>query len=134
MTTEREITCIVCPLGCKILVRSDGTQVETLKGNKCKKGVEYARNEVFDPRRLLTTSLLLKHGEWPLVSVKSSQPVPKEKIFSLLKELQKTTIEAPVKCGQILIKNAAHIGIDILATKTVNKSGKSIVVSPKKNR
>jgi CxxC motif-containing protein len=134
VTTEREITCIVCPLGCKILVRSDGTTVETLKGNKCNKGVDYARNEVFDPRRLLTTSLLVKHGEWPLVSVKSSQPVPKEKIFSLLKELRKTTIGAPVKSGQILIKNAANIGVDILATKTVKKSRKTLTVSPKKNR
>jgi CxxC motif-containing protein len=133
VTTEREITCIVCPIGCKILVRSDGTAVETLKGNKCNKGVDYARNEVFDPRRLLTTSLLVKHGEWPLVSVKSSQPVPKEKIFSLLKELRTTTIEAPVKSGQILVKNAANMGIDILATKTVKKSGKTITVSPKKN-
>jgi len=120
VTTEKEITCIVCPIGCKILVRSEETRLEILNGNKCKKGVEYARNEVFDPRRMLTSSILVKGGEWPLVSVKSTHPVPKEKIFTVLKELQKTTIKAPVKSRQIIIKNVANTGIDIIATKTVN--------------
>jgi CxxC motif-containing protein len=119
--TEKEITCIVCPIGCKILVSAEGTRLKTLKGNKCKKGVEYARNEVFDPRRMLTTSVLVKHGEWPLVSVKSSQPVPKEKIFFVQKVLQKITVNAPIKCGQILMKNVANTGIDIIATKTIIK-------------
>ena len=120
MITEKEITCIVCPIGCKILVRSEETRLDILKGNKCKKGVEYARNEVFDPRRMLTSSVLVKGGEWSLVSVKSTHPVPKEKIFPILQEIQKTTINAPVKSRQIIIKNVANTGIDIIATKTVN--------------
>ena len=120
MTTEKEITCIVCPIGCKILVRSEETRLDILKGNKCKKGVEYARNEVFDPRRMLTSSVLVKGGEWSLVSVKSTHPVPKEKIFPILQEIQKTTIKAPVKSRQIIIKNVANTGIDIISTKTVN--------------
>ena len=70
--TEKDITCIVCPIGCKILVKIDGTQLEIVEGNKCKRGIEYAKNEVFDPRRMLTTSVLVNGGEWPLVSVKSS--------------------------------------------------------------
>ena len=122
MTNEKEITCIVCPIGCKILVKSDGTQFEILDGNKCKKGIEYARNEALDPRRMLTTSVLVENGEWPLVSVKSSQPVPKEKVFPALKEIKKMRIKAPVESGQIIIKNVADIGIDIVATKTVEKS------------
>ena len=120
MITEKEITCIVCPIGCKILVRSEETRLDILKGNKCKKGVEYARNEVFDPRRMLTSSVLVKGGEWSLVSVKSTHPVPKEKIFPILQEIQKTTIKAPVKSRQIIIKNVANTGIDIISTKTVN--------------
>lgn len=121
MTEEKEITCIVCPIGCKILVRTDGTSFELLNGNKCKKGVEYARNEALDPRRMLTSSIFVKNGEWPLVSVKSSQPVKKEKVFSVLKEIKQTTINAPVKSGQLIIKNVANAGIDIVATKSVKK-------------
>ena len=119
MIAERNITCIVCPIGCKILVKTDGTQFEIVEGNKCKRGIEYARSEALDPRRMLTTSVLVNDGEWPLVSVKSSKPVPKEKLFSVLKEVGGTAVKAPVKSGQTIIKNAADTGIDIVATKTV---------------
>ena len=119
MTTEKEIICIVCPIGCKILVRIDKDQFELLDGNKCKKGIEYARNEALDPRRMLTSSVLVKGGEWPLVSVKSSKPVPKAKVEYILNEIKKTTINAPVKSGQLIIKNVADSKIDILATKSI---------------
>ena len=119
MTDERNITCIVCPIGCKILIKTDGTQFEIVEGNKCKRGIEYARSEALDPRRMLTTSVLVNDGEWPLVSVKSSKPVPKEKLFSVLKEVGRIAVKAPVKSGQTIIKNAANTGIDIVATKTV---------------
>ena len=121
MNAEKEITCIVCPIGCKILVRTDGTRFEVLKGNKCKRGIEYTRNEALDPRRTLTTSVLVKNGDWSLVSVKSSQPVPKEKLFLVLLEIKKATVKAPVASGQIVLKNVSDTGIDILATKTVQR-------------
>ena len=116
---EKEVTCIVCPIGCKILVRTDGTSFEILEGNKCKKGIDYARNEALDPRRMLASSILVENGEWPLVSVKSSEPIPKEKIFEVLTQIKKTKVKAPVELGQRLIENIAGTGIDIIATKTV---------------
>ena len=121
MTNEREITCIVCPIGCKILVKFDGEKVDVLGGYKCKKGVEYALDETLDPRRIITSSVLVKNGEWPLVSVKSSKFVPKDKIFDVLEEVKKTTIKAPVKLGDVVIQNVLDTNIDILATKTVKK-------------
>ena len=121
MIAEKKITCIVCPIGCKILVKTDGTQFEVVEGNKCKKGIEYAKNEALDPRRMLTTSVLVNGGEWPLISVKSSEPVPKEKIFSILKEIKKNAVDAPINSGQTIIKNVANTSIDIVATKSVKK-------------
>ena len=119
MTKEKKITCIVCPIGCKIIVRIDKTCFEVVSGNKCKRGIEYARNEALDPRRMLTTSVLVNNGEWPLVSVKSSESVPKEKLFSVLEEIKKANVKAPVESGQIIIKYAANTGINIVATKEV---------------
>jgi len=119
MKNKKEVTCIICPIGCKILVRIDGSEFQVLKGNKCKKGIEYARNESLDPRRMITTSLLVKNGNWPLVSVKSSKPIPKEKVFSVLKEIKKINIKAPVKSGQVIIRNVEDTGIDIISTKTI---------------
>jgi len=116
---EKEITCIVCPIGCKILVKTDGKNFEYLEGYKCKRGIEYARSEALDPKRMLTSSISVEGGEWPLVSVKSSAAVPKDKVFDVLKVIRKTKAKAPIKLGQIIIKNVAETNVDIVATKSV---------------
>ncbi len=121
MSEEKEITCIVCPIGCNILVKKDDSNVTILDGNKCKRGVEYARTEALDPKRMLTSSVLVLEGEWPLVSVKSTKPVPKKHLFSVLSKIKKAKVKAPVKLGQVLIKNASNTNIDIIATKNINK-------------
>ena len=120
-TEEKKITCIVCPIGCKIMVKTDGSSCEIIEGEKCKRGVEYAQHEALDPRRMLTTSVRVEDGVWPLVSVKSSLPVPMDKLCSVLKEIKKTRIKTPVRSGQIIIKNVAKTNIDVVATKAVNR-------------
>ena len=121
MTDDKKITCIVCPIGCKIQVKTDGKYFEICDGQKCKRGIEYARSEALDPRRMLTSSILVKNGKWPLVSVKSSKPVPKNKIFDVLKEIKKSSVKAPVNLGQIVIKNVSGTKIDIITTKSIKK-------------
>lgn len=121
MNNEKKITCLVCPISCKIIVRTDRKHFKILNENKCKRGIEYARNEALDPRRMLTSSVFVENGNWPLVSVKSSKTVPKEKIFSILEEIKKKKVFAPVKLGQIIIKNVANTKIDIVATKSIKK-------------
>jgi CxxC motif-containing protein len=118
---EKKITCIICPIGCKIFVTKNGKRIRFTTGNKCKKGIDYAKNEALDPRRMLTTSMLVKDGEWPLVSVKSIKPIPKDKLFPILKQIKKITINAPVISGQIIIKNVLNTGVDIVATKSIKK-------------
>ncbi len=119
MTTEKTITCIVCPIGCKIQVKIDGQKCDVVKGNKCKQGIDYAINEALNPKRVLTSSVLVDGGNWPLVSVKTSKTVPKGKIFSVLKEIKRKKVKAPVTSGEIIIKNVAGTKVDLIATKTV---------------
>lgn len=121
MTTEKKVTCIICPIGCKILTKKEGRGCEVIEGHKCKQGIDYARDETLNPTRMLTTSVLVEGGEWPLVSVKTTNAVSKKKIFPVLKEIKKTKLKAPVKSGQTIIKNIVNTGIDIVATKTVKK-------------
>ena len=118
---EKEITCIVCPIGCKINVKSDGKR-QIVHGHKCKQGVEYAQLEALDPRRVLTSSILVVSGEWPLVSVKTTKPVPKDRLSFVLKEIKEAMVEAPVIIGDVLLKNVCNLDIDVVATKMVNKS------------
>ena len=118
---DKKITCILCPLGCKITFRLNGEKFKPLDGYKCKQGIDYARSEALDPKRTLTSSMLIINGDWPLVSVKTTQPIPKNKIFNVLKEIKQTVVKAPVKCGDTLIKNVGNTDINVIATKTVRK-------------
>jgi CxxC motif-containing protein len=121
MTNKKQITCIICPISCKIIVKTDGKNFEVCDGNKCIKGVEYARAEALDPKRMLTSSVLVKNGEWPLVSVKTSKPVPKNRIYYVLDEIKKVRVNAPITLGQTIIKNVAKTKINIVATKSVKR-------------
>lgn len=124
MTKQHEITCIVCPIGCKITIQSDGTSANVLTGYRCKEGITYATTEALDPRRMLTSSILVHDGEWPLVSVKTSEPIPKKDIFNVLKKIQTTSVNAPINRGDILLSNVENLNIDIIATKTIQKKKK----------
>jgi CxxC motif-containing protein len=121
MLYNKEITCIVCPIGCKILVKKNMNHFEVCNGNKCVKGVEYAKAEALDPKRMLTSSVIVNNGEWPLVSVKSSMPVPKNKLFQVLKQIKIANVDAPITLGQTIIKNVANTKINIVATKSVKR-------------
>ncbi len=120
--SEKEITCIVCPIGCKILIRKDRDKCEILDKGKCQKGIEYAKSEALNPKRMLTTSILVENGKWPLISVKSSKPIPKKLVFSVLKEIKKMKVKAPIKVGDILINNILDTKVDIISTKNVEIS------------
>ena len=91
----------------------------TTKGNICKRGLNYAVAERTDPRRMVTSSILVEGGDMPLVSIKTAEAIPKDKIDEALDAIQNTTVKAPVKIGDALIKNVAGTGVDIVATRNV---------------
>jgi CxxC motif-containing protein len=122
MNNEKNITCILCPIGCEI--RINKKELLVINGVKCKKGIQYSKNEVLNPKRILTTSILVKNGVLPLLSVKTSKPIPKEKIFKILKIIKNTSVNAPIEIGEIIIKNILNTGSDIIATKTIKKISK----------
>ena len=121
MKKTQEITCIVCPLGCRITITTQGNSISSIQGEKCKRGKEYAYSEALDPRRVLTTSVLVVNGQWPLVSVKTTEPVPKKDLCAVLDAIKKICVFAPVQCGQILSQNIAGTGVMVVATKSVDK-------------
>jgi CxxC motif-containing protein len=117
----RDLTCIVCPIGCKISVVVEGAEVVGLEGHGCARGKEHAHSEVLAPKRTLTSSILTIGGARPLVSVRTSRPIPKGKIPAVMKAIKAASVKAPVKAGDALIKNVAGTGADIIATSTVPK-------------
>ena len=114
---KRNLTCIGCPMGCALLVEMDGKEIISVTGNTCKKGAEYAVKEVTDPTRIVTTTVRVKNGSMPVVSVKTAQDIPKGKIFECVKALKGITVKAPVHIGDVILKDVAGTGVDIIATK-----------------
>jgi CxxC motif-containing protein len=116
---QKELTCIGCPVGCGLTVLMDGDSVASVSGNKCKRGADYARKEMTDPRRIVTTIVRVTGGVLPVVSVKTASDIPKNKIRECLAQLKDVEIPAPVKIGDVVLEDAAGTGISIIATKEI---------------
>ena len=114
--SQKVITCTVCPMGCNITVTGEGENIEKVEGFGCRRGEEYARNEFAHPVRILTTSVRLTGGSEPLMPVRSAKPVPKELLMECVKALQAVTVSAPVRCGDVVVKNILDTGVDVIAT------------------
>lgn len=84
-----------------------------------KRGSDYAAKEVTHPTRIVTSTVCVRGGSIPMVSVKTAQDIPKEKIFEIMKYINALTVTAPVHIGDVLLKDIAGTGVDLIATKEV---------------
>lgn len=114
---KREMICIGCPMGCPLTVEMDGTEVVNVTRNTCKRGDVYAKKEVTNPTRIVTSTVKVEGGKVDMVSVKTKEDIPKGKIFDCVKALKGVSVKAPVRIGDIILANVADTGVDIVATK-----------------
>jgi CxxC motif-containing protein len=119
---KKEMICIGCPMGCYLTVDYVEKTVREVSGNRCKVGLEYAKKEISNPERTLTTTVHVKGGHLPLVSVRTNKPIPKNKIFDTMNLLATVEVEAPVKIGDPIIQNIFNTGVNIVATKKIMKN------------
>ena len=113
----KELICITCPRGCHLKV-DDKMNVT---GNFCPRGKVYAINELTHPVRVVTSTVKLTGSIYPRVSVKTKDPIPKDKIFDVMNEINKVKLNAPVHIGDVVIKNVLGLGVDVVITKNLNK-------------
>ena len=114
---KKELTCIGCPMGCPLTVEMEGSEVKTVTGFTCKRGDVYARKEVTNPTRIVTSTVRVLDGQVPVVSVKTALDIPKGKIKECMKELKNVQVKAPVTAGMVVLENVAGTGVDVVATK-----------------
>ena len=112
----KELTCIVCPRGCRLKV-DDNMEVT---GNACPRGKMYVINELTNPTRTITSSIRVSNRPYTLVSVKTDKPVPKDKMFDVMKEIDELSIEAPTRIGQIVKANILGLDANIIITKNID--------------
>ncbi len=119
---KRTFTCIVCPNGCEVEAEYEGTHVLSVTGYFCPKGKTYVTQELTDPRRTIATSVRVEGGTLPLVSVRLTNAIPKDRIFDVMHEINRKALAAPVQIGDVVIKNILGLGSDVIVTKNVEKS------------
>lgn len=114
--TGSQLICIGCPAGCLITVTKNQDKTLHITGNTCKKGEEYARNEVTAPKRTVTSFIRVREGDGEVVSVKTKEEIPKEAISACMEEIRAAVVTAPVAIGDALIENVAGTGVPVVAT------------------
>ena len=115
---EQTITCINCPMGCRMTVTLEGGKVMAVSGNACKRGEKYAQQECIAPERMVTAVVPVAGRAMP-VSVKTRSPIPKKEIVHCMQQLAQAHVVAPVHAGDVIVPNVCNSGVDVLATKTV---------------
>ena len=113
------LICIGCPLGCPLTVEMEGNEVKSVSGNACPRGDAYAKKELTNPTRIVTSTVRVAGGKLAMVSVKTASDIPKGKIFECVKALKDVEMIAPVKIGDVVLENVAGTGVNVIATKNV---------------
>jgi CxxC motif-containing protein len=118
MKEQLKILCITCPKGCSLEVTREGETIVEIKPG-CKRGHEYVGRELTDPRRMVATTVKVKHGNHPLLPVYTAAPFPKGKIPLLMQALREVEVDAPITMGMAVVENVLDSGIDILASRDI---------------
>lgn len=110
---ERKLTCIICPLGCELVVQMDDKDVLHVHGNNCPRGKVYAENECTHPQRTVTTTVRCTDGS--LLAVKTDKAIPKEKVMECMEIINHTVAELPITIGDTIVEDV--FGSRIVATQ-----------------
>ncbi len=117
----KELICIKCPLGCPLVVEYRDNKIIKVTGNSCLNGISYAEKEMFNPTRILTTSIKINDSYDSVVPVKSNKEIPIDLITKFVKKLKSTEVNAPIKIGEVVLNDYLGLNIDIVTTKEMSK-------------
>ena len=113
----KELICIVCPKGCHLKIDEENDYKVT--GNGCERGADYGRKELTNPTRVLTTTVKIEGASIARLPVKTDGDIPKQVLFRAMEEINRITVKAPVKRGDIVLKNLLGLPVNVIATKTI---------------
>ncbi len=118
---KRSMTCIECPKGCRLEIDADGARLISMSGHECSRGSLYARREIEAPVRTLTTSVLTRGLELKMLPVRTSKPIPKEKIYEAMAAVKSITVTTPVRAGAVVATDFLGLGADLVACRSLGK-------------
>ena len=115
----KEFICIECPSGCALKVDIENCKVVSVSGNTCPKGEVYAKKEVENPERILTSTVVTKGLSLKLVPVRTDRAIPKSKLFDAMHEIKSMRIEKTINAGDVIVENFLGLDVNIIATRSV---------------
>ncbi len=115
---RREIVCISCPIGCRLVVTARGDEI-TVEGNRCNRGEVYGREEMLSPKRVVTATIATDSERIPRLPVRTTTALPKEEIDELLNEIYRKRVTLPVRRGDVIFKDFHGTGVDVVAARTI---------------
>lgn len=111
----KELVCITCPNSCRMTVeQKDGKWVAS--GNRCPRGQKFAEDEMTCPKRTFSTTVRTAWKEVPVLPVRVSQEIPKEKIFEVMEQINQTTVRECIGREDVLISNVLGLEADVIVT------------------
>ena len=118
-----ELTCIVCPMGCTLTVtQNEEGEILSVEGNTCPRGVTYAKKELTNPTRIVTSTVKVEGGKQPVVAVKTRTDVPKNTIFTCMEAINHVVAKAPVHIGDVLLCDICGTGVELIATQNCEEA------------
>ena len=111
---KRNLTCIVCPIGCQLTATIEDGVVTEVTGNTCPRGKQYAIDECTNPVRTITTTARTTSGG--VIPVKTDRPIPKNLMFECMKEIDRSVVNLPAHIGDVVIENLLETGANVVVT------------------
>lgn len=116
---KQTVTCIVCPRSCRITV-TEGPDGLSVTGQGCKRGLAFAKNEVTNPMRMLTSTVAIAGAALRRLPVISTAEVPKSQLDECLRAVYALRAEAPVRAGDVLVRDLCGTGVDLVAARSMD--------------
>jgi len=116
---ERDLICVTCPVGCNLKVVLYGDEIVEVHGSRCRRGEDFAHKELTDPRRMLVTTVQVAGGLYPLVPVRSADPLPKALLLPTAELLRRVVLRAPVALHQVVVPDVLGSGVPIITSRAM---------------
>lgn len=123
-TQFQEMICITCPLGCRMELEIVDGELKAVAHNSCQRGLDYATQEYYDPRRMVTATAAVSGSVLTRMPVRTSAPLPVQQIEPLLQAIYQLRLHAPLTLGEPVLTNFADTGIDVITTRNLPIVGK----------
>ena len=116
---KKTVTCTVCPNGCEIEVNYTTKEDAVLTGYTCKRGIPYAIDECFEPKRTFTSSVKISGSDRRVLPVRTDAPIPKSLLMQAAEAINKIELKVPVACGDVIVENFLDTGVNLVSSMSL---------------